>query len=177
MCHANGESYEKVSLCFCCKVCLFHMTFQSLAAVTVAENKGNRTYSFLDLMRSPKLRKLAILSGTTWLGMLQHNNILCFKTASKHYLLALLIDSDFKVYCFCRFGVAFTYYGISLNISGFGLNLYLTQFIYGAIEMPSKLLAYLCLDKVGRRYSQVGTLVTTGVCIGITILIPKGKEM
>ncbi|XP_056624555.1 solute carrier family 22 member 7b.1 isoform X1 [Triplophysa dalaica] len=110
---------------------------QSLAAVTVAENKGNRTYSFLDLMRSPKLRKLAILSGTTW------------------------------------FGVAFTYYGISLNISGFGLNLYLTQFIYGAIEMPSKLLAYLCLDKLGRRYSQVGTLVTTGVCIGITILIPK----
>jgi len=71
--------------------------------------------------------------------------------------------------------VAFTYYGISLNISGFGLNLYLTQFIYGAIEMPSKLVAYVCLDKLGRRYSQVGTLITTGVCTGITVLIPRGK--
>lgn len=72
--------------------------------------------------------------------------------------------------------MAFTYYGISLNISGFGLNLYLTQFIYGAIELPSKLVVYLCLDKLGRRYSQVGTLITTGVCIGITVLIPRGKR-
>lgn len=82
---------------------------------------------------------------------------------------------DIEVSCFCRFGVAFTYYGISLNISGFGLNLYLTQFIFGAIELPSKLVAYLCLDRLGRRYSQVGTLITTGVCIGITVLIPRGK--
>lgn len=71
--------------------------------------------------------------------------------------------------------MAFTYYGNSLNISGFGLNLYLTQFIFGAIELPSKLVAYLCLDRLGRRYSQVGTLITTGVCIGITVLIPRGK--
>ncbi|KTF90036.1 hypothetical protein cypCar_00008073 [Cyprinus carpio] len=72
-----------------------------------------------------------------------------------------------------RFRVAFTYYGNSLNISGFGLNLYLTQFIYGAIELPSKLVAYLCLDKLGRRYSQVGTLITTGVCISINVIIPR----
>uniref|UniRef100_A0A671MW37 Solute carrier family 22 member 7-like n=1 Tax=Sinocyclocheilus anshuiensis TaxID=1608454 RepID=A0A671MW37_9TELE len=98
---------------------------------------SDRKYSYLDLVRSSKMRKLAMLTGSTW------------------------------------FGVAFTYYGISLNISGFGLNLYLTQFIYGAIELPSKLVAYLCLDKLGRRYSQVGTLITTGVCIGITVLIPR----
>uniref|UniRef100_A0A8C1V7D0 Solute carrier family 22 member 7b, tandem duplicate 1 n=1 Tax=Cyprinus carpio TaxID=7962 RepID=A0A8C1V7D0_CYPCA len=75
--------------------------------------------------------------------------------------------------CFHRFRVAFTYYGNSLNISGFGLNLYLTQFIYGAIELPSKLVAYLCLDKLGRRYSQMGTLITTGVCISINVIIPR----
>uniref|UniRef100_A0A673KJ32 Solute carrier family 22 member 7-like n=1 Tax=Sinocyclocheilus rhinocerous TaxID=307959 RepID=A0A673KJ32_9TELE len=113
------------------------MTFQTLANVIIAEDRGDRKYSYLDLVRSSKMRKLAMLTGSTW------------------------------------FGVAFTYYGISLNISGFGLNLYLTQFIYGAIELPSKLVAYLCLDKLGRRYSQVGTLITTGVCIGITVLIPR----
>lgn len=110
---------------------------QTLAAVIITENKGDRKYSCLDLIRSPNMRKLSVLSGITW------------------------------------FGVAFTYYGISLNITGFGLDLYLTQFIYGAIELPAKLLAYVCLDKLGRRYSQAGLLVTTGACIGITILIPK----
>ncbi|XP_052386463.1 solute carrier family 22 member 7-like [Carassius gibelio] len=110
---------------------------ETLANIIIAEGKGDRKYSYLDLVRSPKMRKLALLTGITW------------------------------------FGVAFTYYGISLNISGFGLNLYLTQFIYGAIELPSKLVAYLSLDRLGRRYSQVGTLITTGVCIGITVLIPR----
>ncbi|XP_051579558.1 solute carrier family 22 member 7-like [Myxocyprinus asiaticus] len=110
---------------------------QTLANVIIAENKADRKYSYLDLVRSPKMRKLALLTGLTWCG------------------------------------VAFTYYGISLNISDFGLNLYLTQFIYGAIEMPAKLVAYLCLDKLGRRYSQVATLIATGACIGITVLIPR----
>ncbi|XP_043118176.1 solute carrier family 22 member 7-like [Puntigrus tetrazona] len=110
---------------------------ETLANVIIAEDSGDRKYSYLDLVRSSKMRKLALLTGATW------------------------------------FGVASTYYGISLNISGFGLNLYFTQFIYGAIEMPAKLLAYLCLDKVGRRYSQVGTLIAAGVCIGITVLIPR----
>ncbi|KAG9268274.1 solute carrier family 22 member 7b.1 [Astyanax mexicanus] len=108
---------------------------QTLATVIVSE--GDRKYTYLDLLRTPKLRKLAVVTGITW------------------------------------FGVAFTYYGISLNVDGFGLNLYLTQFIYGTIELPAKLLIYLSLQKLGRRYSQVGTLILTGVCIAITIIIPK----
>ncbi|TRY94088.1 hypothetical protein DNTS_027317, partial [Danionella cerebrum] len=110
---------------------------EALANVILAEEKSDRTYSCLDLVKSSMMRKLALLTGITW------------------------------------FGVAFTYYGISLNISSFGLNLYLTQFIYGAIELPSKLVAYVSLDKLGRRYSQAGTLITTGICIGITVLIPR----
>ncbi|XP_072546098.1 solute carrier family 22 member 7-like [Salminus brasiliensis] len=108
---------------------------QTLAKVIVTEE--DRKYTYLDLLRTPRLRRLAVLTGITW------------------------------------FGVAFTYYGISLNVDGFGLNLYLTQFIYGTIEMPAKLLIYLSLQKLGRRYSQVGTLILTGVCIAIAIMIPK----
>uniref|UniRef100_A0AAR2JMJ8 Major facilitator superfamily (MFS) profile domain-containing protein n=1 Tax=Pygocentrus nattereri TaxID=42514 RepID=A0AAR2JMJ8_PYGNA len=108
---------------------------QTLATVIVTE--GDTKYTYLDLMRTPVMRRLAVLTGFTW------------------------------------FGVAFTYYGISLNVAGFGLNIYLTQFIYGIIELPAKLLIYLSLNKMGRRYSQAGTLVMTGVCIAITILIPK----
>ncbi|XP_036403104.1 solute carrier family 22 member 7b.1 [Megalops cyprinoides] len=109
---------------------------ESLSTV-VEVDSGSKSYSYLDLVRTPRMRKLALLTGTVW------------------------------------YGVALTYYGISLNITGFGLNIYLTQFIYGAIEIPAKILIYYSLDRVGRRYSQAGTLVLTGVCIAINIIIPK----
>ncbi|XP_035519487.1 solute carrier family 22 member 7-like [Morone saxatilis] len=72
------------------------------------------------------------------------------------------------------YGVASTYYGISLNISGFGLNMYLTHFIYAAIEVPAKLMVYCFLNIIGRKKCQAGTLLLTGICIGINIFIPKG---
>ncbi|KAG7511611.1 hypothetical protein JOB18_005112 [Solea senegalensis] len=71
------------------------------------------------------------------------------------------------------FGVAATYYGISLNIGGFGLNAYLTHFIYAAIEVPAKLMIYCLLDIIGRRKCQSGTLLLTGTCIAINILVPR----
>ncbi|XP_062376065.1 solute carrier family 22 member 7-like isoform X2 [Sardina pilchardus] len=75
------------------------------------------------------------------------------------------------------YGVASTYYGISLNITGFGLDLYLTHFIYAAIELPAKFLTYFSLNVIGRRYSQMGTLLATGICILINILTPKSFWM
>ncbi|KAG9268273.1 solute carrier family 22 member 7-like [Astyanax mexicanus] len=71
------------------------------------------------------------------------------------------------------YGVASTYYGISLNLKGFGLNLYLTHFIYSAIEAPAKIFIYFSLQKIGRRPNQVGTLLLTGICIFINIVVPK----
>lgn len=74
----------------------------------------------------------------------------------------------------CRYGVALTYYGISLNISGFGLNIYLTHFIYAAIEVPAKLSIYFILNFIGRRSYLATTLLLTGTCIVINIFIPEG---
>uniref|UniRef100_A0A4W5K8D0 Solute carrier family 22 member 6 n=1 Tax=Hucho hucho TaxID=62062 RepID=A0A4W5K8D0_9TELE len=76
-----------------------------------------------------------------------------------------------------RYGVASTFYGISFNITGFGLNIYLTQFVYGAIELPAKLSAYYLLDKVGRRNTEVGSLLGAGICLAINIFIPRGEYM
>ncbi|XP_053189568.1 solute carrier family 22 member 7-like [Scomber japonicus] len=71
------------------------------------------------------------------------------------------------------YGVSSTYYGISLNISGFGLNMYLTHFIYAAIEVPAKLMVYFLLNVIGRRKCQAGTLLLTGTCVIINIFVPK----
>lgn len=74
-----------------------------------------------------------------------------------------------------RYGAAFTYYGISLNLSGFGLNIYLTQFLFASIELPTKIGVYYFLREVGRKPGQVGTLLLTGVCVFINIFVPEGN--
>ncbi|XP_040892510.1 solute carrier family 22 member 7-like [Toxotes jaculatrix] len=73
------------------------------------------------------------------------------------------------------YGVAFTYYGISLNITGFGLNPYLTQFVFASIEMPMKIGVYFFLEQVGRRPGEMGTLLLTGLCLFINIFVAKDK--
>ncbi|NXP87062.1 S22A7 protein, partial [Passerina amoena] len=71
------------------------------------------------------------------------------------------------------FGVAFSYYGLSMNLTGFGLSIYLSQFVFAVIEIPAKMLMYVLVNRIGRRQNQAWTLILTGVCIGANILIPK----
>ncbi|XP_071754682.2 solute carrier family 22 member 7-like [Centroberyx gerrardi] len=110
---------------------------ETLSNIEILENQ-KKNYSYLDLIKTPKMRKLSLLTGIVW------------------------------------YGVASTYYGISLNITGFGLNIYLTHFIYSAIEVPSKFTIYCLLNIIGRRKCQAGTLLLTGTCIAINIFVPKG---
>uniref|UniRef100_A0A3Q3SLS6 Solute carrier family 22 member 6 n=1 Tax=Mastacembelus armatus TaxID=205130 RepID=A0A3Q3SLS6_9TELE len=107
-----------------------------LSKVIILENE-NRKYSYLDLVKTPKMRRLALLTGIVW------------------------------------FGVACTYYGISLNVTGFGVNIYLTQFIYGASEIPAKVFIFFTLNKIGRRLNQAGTLALTGLCLFCSMFIPQ----
>ncbi|KAF3850611.1 hypothetical protein F7725_012383 [Dissostichus mawsoni] len=67
------------------------------------------------------------------------------------------------------FGVAFTYYGISLNIIGFGLNPYLTQFIFASIEMPMKIGVYFYLEKLAEDKWIVRTVVAVLARLGVSI--------
>ncbi|KAF3707958.1 Solute carrier family 22 member 7 Organic anion transporter 2 rbOAT2 [Channa argus] len=113
------------------------MKLERLSEIEMTE-KQDKNYTYIDLIRTPKMRRLTLLAGIMW------------------------------------YGVASTYYGISLNISGFGLNIYLTHFIYAVIEVPAKLMIYWLLNIIGRRKCQAGTLLLTGICIAINIFIPKG---
>ncbi|KAJ8248561.1 hypothetical protein GJAV_G00243310 [Gymnothorax javanicus] len=73
---------------------------------------------------------------------------------------------------FVWFCVASTYYGISLNIAGFGMNIYMTQFIFAIIEIPGKIAVYFSLNTLGRRTTQAATLLLTAVCIAVNQFIP-----
>ncbi|XP_072320320.1 solute carrier family 22 member 7-like [Eucyclogobius newberryi] len=111
-----------------------------LTKVIIVED-GNRKYSYVDLVKTPRLRRLALFTGIMW------------------------------------FGLACSYYGISLNIAGFGVNLYLTQFIYSVTEIPAKLLVFYTVDRMGRRFCQSGTLIMSGLFIFINLFIPKDKSV
>ncbi|KAM7008640.1 uncharacterized protein LKV04_000734 [Tautogolabrus adspersus] len=113
---------------------------ETLSTIVVTE-KRDQTYSYLDLIRTPKMRRLAFSTGTLW---------------------------------FC---VASCFYGISFNITGFGLNIYLTQFTYALVELPAKVSVYYLLDKIGRRRTEVGSLILAAVCLGINILVPKDMSV
>uniref|UniRef100_A0A8C3KBL0 Solute carrier family 22 member 7 n=1 Tax=Calidris pygmaea TaxID=425635 RepID=A0A8C3KBL0_9CHAR len=62
------------------------------------------------------------------------------------------------------FGVAFSYYGMSMNLTGFGLNMYLSQFVFGIIEIPAKVIMYFLVNRVGRRQSQAWALLLPRGC-------------
>ncbi|XP_029448682.1 solute carrier family 22 member 7 [Rhinatrema bivittatum] len=108
---------------------------ETLSKIAKAEDT-DASYSFIDLFRTPVLRKTSLCAAVVW------------------------------------YGVAFSYYGISLNITGFGLDMYMTHFVYGAIELPAKLGIYFFMNKAGRRHAQAWTLLVTGLSIGVNIVIP-----
>uniref|UniRef100_A0A8B9QPA3 Solute carrier family 22 member 13 n=1 Tax=Anas platyrhynchos TaxID=8839 RepID=A0A8B9QPA3_ANAPL len=63
------------------------------------------------------------------------------------------------------------YYGLSLNVTNFGLDIYLTQLAFGAVEIPARVGCIFLLQWFGRRKSQAGTLLLSGlVCLIITCM-------
>lgn len=74
-----------------------------------------------------------------------------------------------------RFSTSLLYYGLSLNVGSFGLNIYLTQFIFGAAELPAVLSGFVLNERLGRRLSQVGFMMFGGVACLLVLAVPKGN--
>lgn len=72
-----------------------------------------------------------------------------------------------------RFVNVLVYYGLSLGVSRLGTNLYLTQFVFGLIEIPARSLVLLVLP-CSRRLSQSGFLATGGLACLLMLAVPTG---
>lgn len=66
------------------------------------------------------------------------------------------------------------YFCVSLNVGHFGLDIYLTQFIFGLAEILSRLGCYTLLERLGRRPCQAGTLFFGGAACLLILAIPEG---
>ncbi|XP_049978692.1 solute carrier family 22 member 7 isoform X1 [Alexandromys fortis] len=74
------------------------------------------------------------------------------------------------------FGVNFAYYGLILDVSELGLNVYQTQLLLGAMELPSKIVVYFLVRHVGRRLTEAGTLLGATLTFGISLLVSPGTK-
>uniref|UniRef100_A0A8D0DAY4 Si:dkey-166k12.1 n=1 Tax=Sander lucioperca TaxID=283035 RepID=A0A8D0DAY4_SANLU len=70
-----------------------------------------------------------------------------------------------------RFVNVLVYYGLSLGVSKLGTNLYLTQFVFGLIEIPARSLVLLVLP-FSRRLSQSGFLAVGGLACLLMLAVP-----
>ncbi|XP_037543936.1 solute carrier family 22 member 6-like [Nematolebias whitei] len=102
---------------------------------------SQRSYSVLDLFRTPKMRIITVCLSAVWLS------------------------------------TSFAYYGLAMDLQKFGVDIYLIQVIFGAVDIPAKVVMTVCMSFIGRRQSQSGALILAGITILINILVPSDKQI
>ncbi|XP_036438437.1 solute carrier family 22 member 13 isoform X2 [Colossoma macropomum] len=97
------------------------------------------------------------------------------KLQRKHSVVDLLRTPQMRKQSLILFYVWFVnvlvYYGLSLNVSDFGMNIYLTQLIFGLVEMPARTITLFTLNR-SRKISQLSFLAVGGLACLLTIFIP-----
>nr|XP_014350696.1 PREDICTED: solute carrier family 22 member 6-A-like [Latimeria chalumnae] len=76
-----------------------------------------------------------------------------------------------------RFSTSFAYYGLALDLQKFGVDIYLMQVIFGAVDIPAKLICTVSMSYVGRRITQVFSLMLAGIAILANIFVPEDLQM
>ncbi|KAJ8266152.1 hypothetical protein GJAV_G00126530 [Gymnothorax javanicus] len=77
---------------------------------------------------------------------------------------------------FVWFSTSFAYYGLAMDLQKFGVSIYLIQVIFGAVDIPAKLVAMLMLSFLGRRISQGVALMLSATMIFANIFVPTDMQ-
>uniref|UniRef100_A0A673HNB2 Solute carrier family 22 member 13-like n=1 Tax=Sinocyclocheilus rhinocerous TaxID=307959 RepID=A0A673HNB2_9TELE len=117
---------------------------------------NNRNEEAIDL-----LRKAASVNGRTLPPTVQ---------VSKIWTLSLSLLS-FRLFSCLWFVNVLVYYGLSLGVSDLGADLYLTQFMFGLVEIPARSLVLVLLPYSRRIPLSVFLAVGGGACL-LTLTVP-----
>ncbi|XP_063063380.1 solute carrier family 22 member 13-like [Engraulis encrasicolus] len=77
------------------------------------------------------------------------------------------------IMCYIWFVTSLVYYGVSLNVGSFGLDIYLTQLIFGMAEIPSRLGCLPLIERFGRRICLSIALFISGAACLVVPAIPE----
>ncbi|KAG9475531.1 hypothetical protein GDO78_003763 [Eleutherodactylus coqui] len=122
------------------------------------------------------LRKVAQINGKQEEGEKLTPEMLCSEMQkdillikSSHSVLDLVRTPAMRRMSLCLvlvwFSSNFAYYGLSMDLQDFGLSIFLTQALFGGVEMAAKLMVMLFMTFVGRRVMQFGSLFLAGVMV------------
>ncbi|NXA44123.1 S226B protein, partial [Eudromia elegans] len=75
--------------------------------------------------------------------------------------------------CLVWFATSFAYYGLAMDLQNFSLDIYVIQLVFGAVDIPAKLVSILTITFVGRRFTQALALVLAGMAVLANILVPR----
>ncbi|KAJ6654226.1 hypothetical protein lerEdw1_007323 [Lerista edwardsae] len=79
--------------------------------------------------------------------------------------------------CFVWFSTSFAYYGLAMDLQNFGLSIFLVQVIFGAVDIPAKLAAFVAICYLGRCITQAGSLILAGLSIAANIFVPQDMQI
>ncbi|XP_060680034.1 solute carrier family 22 member 13b [Hemiscyllium ocellatum] len=71
---------------------------------------------------------------------------------------------------------SFVYYGLAFNVGSFGVNIYLTQLIFGLVDLMRFSCIWL-LNIFGRKKCQGGFLLLSGISCLFTLFFPEGTPL
>uniref|UniRef100_A0A3B4WJJ4 Solute carrier family 22 member 13a n=1 Tax=Seriola lalandi dorsalis TaxID=1841481 RepID=A0A3B4WJJ4_SERLL len=77
-------------------------------------------------------------------------------------------------FLFLRFSLNLALYCLYLNMGNFGLSIFVTQLLFGAIEIPANLFSMWLLEVFGRRVLFIATLLAGGLSCILILAVPQG---
>uniref|UniRef100_A0A3B4T6D8 Solute carrier family 22 member 13a n=1 Tax=Seriola dumerili TaxID=41447 RepID=A0A3B4T6D8_SERDU len=77
-------------------------------------------------------------------------------------------------FLFLRFSLNLALYCLYLNMGNFGLSIFVTQLLFGAIEIPANLFSMWLLEVFGRRVLFIATLLAGGLSCVLILAVPQG---
>lgn len=63
-----------------------------------------------------------------------------------------------------------------MDLQGFGVDVYLSQLIFAAVDIPAKLVSVVVISGAGRRVAQAAALGLAGICILANAIVPMGGQ-
>uniref|UniRef100_A0A3Q0RC28 Solute carrier family 22 member 13a n=1 Tax=Amphilophus citrinellus TaxID=61819 RepID=A0A3Q0RC28_AMPCI len=93
----------------------------------------------------------------------------------KRGIITLIQSAVLRKYFFTiilAFSLNVAYFCLSLNVGKLGLDIFMTQAIFGLSEVPTHILCIWLLEAVGRKASLMGTLLTGGLSCILMLAVP-----
>ncbi|KAI9541563.1 hypothetical protein NQZ68_028069 [Dissostichus eleginoides] len=103
------------------------------------------------------------------------------KTVRKGGIIILMQSSVLRKYfltiILAWFSLNVTYYSLSFNVGNLGLDVFLTQLIFGLTEFPAHILCIWLLEALGRKVSLMSTLLIGGFLCFLILAVPQDNAV